>query len=139
MKKILFFIFIISCLSLQAQTQETPESLSDWLTEYGANKADKGDFTSAIEAYNKALEWNPKNNLAFYNRAVAKHNLKDYKGAISDYTKAIQLSQNNADAFYGRGVCWGSIGEIEKACIDLNNAASLGNKEAQSHKSILCK
>jgi tetratricopeptide (TPR) repeat protein len=139
MKKYILFLFIMFSLSITAQTQETPESLSDWLTEFGANKADKGEFSAAIEAYNKAIEWNPKNDLAFFNRAVAKHNLKDYKGAILDYTKAIQLSQNYANAFYGRGVCWGSIGEIDKACIDLNKAALLGSKEAQSTKTIFCK
>jgi tetratricopeptide (TPR) repeat protein len=45
-----------------------------------------GDYKDAIKHYNKALEINPKNAYAFYNRAIAKEDSEDLEGAIQDCT-----------------------------------------------------
>ena len=42
------------------------------------------------------MEINPKDADAYYNRGIAKGDLKDYYGAISDYTKAIEINPNDS-------------------------------------------
>ena len=49
-----------------------------------------GNFESAIEDYNSAIQLVPDDSLAYNNRGFAKFNLSDFKGAIDDYDKAIE-------------------------------------------------
>ena len=46
----------------------------------------------AIADFDKAIELNPKDARAYYNRGVVKDELKQYKEAIADYDKAIELN-----------------------------------------------
>jgi len=46
------------------------------------------NFNNAIDDFNKAILINPSHGLAYYNRAIAYHNLGDISTACSDYLKA---------------------------------------------------
>ena len=54
--------------------------------------------------FDKAIELDPKDANAYYNRGLAKSELKQYKEAIADYDKAIELNPKDAAAYYNRGV-----------------------------------
>ena len=60
-------------------------------------------YKEAIADYDKAIELNPKDAKAYYNRGNAKHQLKQYKEAIADYDKAIELNPKDANAYNNRG------------------------------------
>ena len=51
-------------------------------------------YENAIEDYNKAIEQNPNNELAYHNRANAKYNIGLYEEAIKDYNKVLELNPN---------------------------------------------
>jgi len=88
-----------------------------------------GDW-EAINDYNKAIELNPKHSKAYYNRGLAKGELKDYRGAIQDFNKAIELNPNYAKAYYNRGIAKILLGQEDNGCLDLSKAGELGYAEA---------
>ena len=53
-------------------------------------------YKEAIGDFDKAIELNPKDAYAYYNRGNAKHDLKQYKEAIADFDKAIELNPKDA-------------------------------------------
>ena len=65
-------------------------------------KEKTGNMYDAIEEYSKAIEINPEDASAYYNRGNKKSDLKDYRGAIKDYSKAIEIDPENASAYYNR-------------------------------------
>ena len=71
------------------------------------NKANLKDDYGAIADFTKAIELDPDDAVAYYNRGNSKRKLKDYYGAIADYTKAIELDPDVADAYYNRG--WSKV------------------------------
>src|SRR3989338_8611857 len=52
----------------------------------------------------KALETNPNDAKAYYNRGTAHYNLGDYDAAVKDLTQAIQLEPKAPDAYFNRGL-----------------------------------
>lgn len=63
-------------------------------------------YKDAIKDYEIAIRLDPKDNLAFSNRAKAKLDLEDYAGAITDYSLVIELNSRNSQSFQNRGVCY---------------------------------
>ncbi|HEV2666557.1 MAG TPA: tetratricopeptide repeat protein, partial [Blastocatellia bacterium] len=53
---------------------------------------ERRDFDGAMADFNKALELNPKDVLASYQRGVMRFERGDNDGAISDFDKAIELA-----------------------------------------------
>jgi tetratricopeptide (TPR) repeat protein len=52
------------------------------------------NIQGALADYNQAIQLEPTNALAYYNRGVVKYVfLKDKPGAIADYRKAAELAQ----------------------------------------------
>ena len=50
-------------------------------------KANLEDYRGAIDDFSKAIELNPNDGGAYYNRGLAKEALEDYRGAIHDIKK----------------------------------------------------
>jgi tetratricopeptide (TPR) repeat protein len=49
--------------------------------------ADEGLLREALENFNKAIDTNPNNHIAFFNRATIKIDLGDLEGAKNDFHK----------------------------------------------------
>jgi tetratricopeptide (TPR) repeat protein len=140
MKKV-FLIILFGVIGIIGSAQEiTKEREAEALSylEKGNAKSDNGDWKGAIEDYNKAVKFNPKNAEGYYRRALMAHNLKDYWIAINDYSNAISLNNAYADAFFGRGLCYFEVGKKDHCCIDLSKASGLGNNEAANTLANLC-
>lgn len=82
----------------------------------------EGKYEEAILLLDKAIEKDPENIYALFNRGVDKSILEDYKGAIYDYTKIIEIDSDNTLAFLNRGKnktrledYQGAIDDFEKA------------------------
>jgi len=56
----------------------------------GVEKADKGKYEDAFKAFTRAIELNPKDADAYFNRATLKVRNGDIKGASSDF----KMSEN---------------------------------------------
>ncbi len=63
----------------------------------GANKADEGLLDEALENFNKALDLNPNDAVALFNRATIKADLGDFEGAKQDFHRAKTIASENEE------------------------------------------
>ncbi|MDR2484739.1 MAG: tetratricopeptide repeat protein [Treponema sp.] len=87
------------------------------------------DYDREIAEANAALQRNPKDPTAYFNRALAYSGKGDYDQAIEDYTAAIQIpeyaSVYRAEAYNNRGRLYNKQGKREQAIADFQMAADL--------------
>lgn len=95
----------------------------------------KGEYDLAVNDYNKAIELNPKDAIAYLNRGRAFHNKTNYDLAIADFNKVIEINPkelsaylNRGDAFEKKGNPQQALGDYKKVVeIDANNEAAKNN------------
>jgi Flp pilus assembly protein TadD len=58
----------------------------------GTRCADEGNFSEALQNYNKAIELNPQDAAAFFNRGTIKVRFGDFTGARADFRNAHKLN-----------------------------------------------
>lgn len=61
------------------------------------------DAASAMQAFDKALELDPQNGTAAFERGKMKLKIGEAKGAVADFTVAILANAVNVEAYLGRG------------------------------------
>jgi Tfp pilus assembly protein PilF len=131
MKKLfLFTFFLASYTAIAQESNKTRQQEATECVERGNLKAESGDWKAALNEYNNAVGFDPKNADAYYYRALAAQNLKDYRNAVNDYSRAISLDNSNGNYFYGRGMCFYELGRKNDCCIDLSKASGLGVTDA---------
>jgi tetratricopeptide (TPR) repeat protein len=89
-------------------------------------------ITEKVENYNKFIQLNPDDALAYNNRGNAYFNLGQYQRAIEDYNEVIKLNPNDASAYFRRGFIYAKLGNDNQFTNDLKIAARLGNQTAQN-------
>ncbi|MGI9034796.1 MAG: TonB family protein [Pyrinomonadaceae bacterium] len=94
----------------------------------------KGEYDSAVAAYSKVIEMNPKNASSYISRGLSYYNKKSYNLAVSDYNKGIELSPNESIAYFNRGGAYEKLGNNQKAVADYQKAVELdaSNEEAKN-------
>ena len=70
----------------------------------GNNYGDRGDYSLALQDYNRALALNPIFSIAYFNRGYTYVQLKKYPDALTDFDEAIALSPGDEKAYFWRGV-----------------------------------
>ena len=109
-------------------SDDVKETLPEWVFQQGNFLMMLGQSDKAIEAYSHAIELNPNNAIAYYNRGTAHHSKGDLDRAIADYNKAIELNPELADAYNNRGNTCSDKGELDRAIADYNKAIELNPK-----------
>lgn len=94
---------------------------------------DKKDYQNALESYNRAVELDENNAVAYYNRGCVFSRQKEYNKAIADYSKAIELDKNYVNAYYGRGIVYGEQGKYDKAIEDYSRTIELDKNYAYAY------
>ncbi len=94
-------------------------------THQGNEKIESGDFEGAVEAYTRAIEMDPNNARAYYNRAIAFEMLGDPFNALEDYTKAIEIRPDYAEAYNNRGCLRMNERDYEEAIEDFSRAIQI--------------
>ena len=91
--------------------------------------------------YSKAIELNPNDADAYYNKGCTYGEAGEYDKAIADYSKVIEMDPSSADAYYNRGCAYSEKGEVDKAvgnlkrCIELSTDPDLAKAaEHELHK-----
>ena len=104
----------------------TIHSDADAFNNLGLVYANRGDYDSAIENYNSAIEQRPNYALAFNNRGTA-YALKDNnQQAIDDYTRSLELSPDEAwNPYTNRGNVHRKLGNFDEAIHDYLQALTL--------------
>ena len=88
---------------------------------------DGGYFEQAISDFSKAIELDPSEADAHYNRGLAYGELHRVGEAIADFEKAIELDANHAHAYYRRGLALAEHRRIAEATADLETAQRLSH------------
>jgi tetratricopeptide (TPR) repeat protein len=78
-------------------------------------------------AQSSALEVNPKDAGAYYNRGNAELDKGDFDGAIADYNRVIELDPKFTDAYGNRGFAKHAKGDLDGAIADYTRAIELGS------------
>ncbi|NJR65726.1 MAG: tetratricopeptide repeat protein [Leptolyngbyaceae cyanobacterium CRU_2_3] len=98
-----------------------------------------GNLEQAIADLNRAIQIDPNNADAYYNRGKARTEQRDAAGAIADYTESIRLDPTLAGAYGNRGLLYAETGKPADAIADLQQAAQLFQQQGdrQSYQQTL--
>jgi len=66
--------------------------------EQGVSVQNKGRLEDAVEAFEKALELDPKNGDAWFRKAFCLHELGRYKEAMDSVGKALEIDPRDTEA-----------------------------------------
>jgi tetratricopeptide (TPR) repeat protein len=94
-------------------------------TTKGLLHASNDEYNEAIVDFNKAIELNPKDALAYLFRGKVYGALGKYNEAIADLSKAIELNPKDVLAYCNRGKTYSLIGDRTRAVQDLSKAIKL--------------
>jgi len=89
-------------------------------------EAYEGKDVSELKKCDAAIERDPTNSIAYFNRAWAKYKLKDYQGSIQDNSKCVELDPSYKYAYFNRALAQyflkyfqGAIQDYSK-CIEID-------------------
>jgi tetratricopeptide (TPR) repeat protein len=93
----------------------------------------RGDLRQAIADYTQALQLQPDDGNAFYNRGFAYQGLNDTELAIKDQSEAIRLNPSDADALLARGYGYERLGNLKAAVADFSEVIRLQPDNAEAY------
>jgi tetratricopeptide (TPR) repeat protein len=83
--------------------------------------------------YTKAIEKNPKDEIAYSFRGDLKVNLEDYKGALEDYTEAIKINPKANQVYSKRGQLRDKLKDYPGAIEDYTNVIKFDRKDKDAY------
>lgn len=83
------------------------------------------NYGKSVTEFNLALQANPKNAKALYNRSVAFGLMEEYLSAIDDLDACIQINPNYMLAYYSRGYWYEFTGNYTEAAKDYEKTIQL--------------
>jgi len=128
------FILVVLLITVGCAHNKTIDGFNanEWF-EMGRQASIDNRLDNALDAYNKAIDLDPKVAKTYINRGRTYYYLGNYNQAIANYDKAIELNAEFALAYYYRGLAYSAFGNNNQAIADWKIAARLGLKEAQDH------
>jgi tetratricopeptide (TPR) repeat protein len=117
---------------LPSQTAEKiPQTSTDW-NEMGNSLTISKKYNSAIGAYKKAIEMDPKNGQPFSNLGFIYYRLGKYDFAILLYKKSIDL----LDSLKDKALSWNRLGDAYRRLGDYGNALAAYKKSSEMEPSV---
>jgi tetratricopeptide (TPR) repeat protein len=89
-------------------------------------------YEAAIASYDKALEFKPASDAAWYRRGLALSELKRYEEAIASYNKALEFKPDDADTWYYRGIVLRKVGRYEDAIASYQKALEFNGEHYEA-------
>ena len=102
----------------------------------GASYTTLGDFSHAIEDYDRALQIQPGNAVAIASKALALAKWGRYDEAIENFNRAVVLDPKNARTLLHRGNAHFDKGAYEKAILDYEAALRLDPSLPQAANNV---
>lgn len=90
-------------------------------------------YHDSIAFVESALDANPKNAIAYYNRASVKFFDGDLQSALTDVSKAIALKHDFAGAYYSRALIYGQLGAYPSALSDYDRSIQYDSTDPMSY------
>lgn len=113
--------------------EQKPDSGSYF--ELGVLHKENGNLDEAIKSLKKAIELNPKNNMAFYELGIVFEKQKNFDEAIKNYTESLRINENS-EAFESLGVCYLKKGLLKEAYRNLVRAMLLNPNKYSIYNNI---
>lgn len=98
-----------------------------------------GNYSLAVDSYNKLLDLNPDFTEAYYERAYSHFKLKDNKKAMLDIEQYLSFRAEDGKAHLLKGELELESGNIEEACSYFKRASLMHVREADKMKAKYCK
>ena len=95
-----------------------------WIKE-GFDRAQKGEFSRAIAACDRALAMQPNYALGWAARGDSLFQLKRYQRAVDDYDRATRLNPEDEKVWYNRGMALFKLQRYEEAIASFDQALAL--------------
>ena len=112
-------------LKFDAETIRREPDVADAYYKQGIDKGLAGQYTAAIDYYDKAIQLKPNYAEACHQRGSAKVRLRQYDSAIADYTQVLRIRPDYLEAYKNRGIAKTSLREYCAAIQDYDTAIRL--------------
>ena len=95
----------------------------------GLNHYNRGNYQSAINSFNQALDLGAEDPAEVYNQlGLAYHQQENFDEAIEHYTAALDINDKYADVYLNRADVYFEIGDSERAAADYQRWEGLNSK-----------
>jgi len=91
------------------------------------------EFDESLNAYSKAIEYNPTNPSTYLNRAITYSMMGKHQLSLPDFDKAIELDPNIALTYKNRAYTLLQLGQFEKSISDYDMAIKLYRYDTLSY------
>jgi len=112
----------------QKVKKDAPVNDADEYFNRGLKNFKQGNYREAIKDYNKAIELDPKNAMAYNNRDMAYIILTNPQQAIKDFERAIQMNPELVHIYLNIALCYSLQNNAAMACQWLEKAIEKGYK-----------
>jgi len=100
--------------------------------EQGLEALERGQYDLAIVYFDEAIDLDPTDARAYYNRGQAYVGKGEYEMAILDYTEVVRLDPTDGQAYNNRGAAYSRKGDYDRAIIDHAEAIRLNPAHARA-------
>lgn len=102
----------------------------------GINKLQYRDYSEAKKAFNKSLEVNPNNAIAWSNLCVLYQNEKNYPAALDAINKSLKIYSKDAQAWFNKGQTLFWMGDFNESIRCFDKAINLDPDECDDALAI---
>ncbi|GBO55044.1 high-affnity carbon uptake protein Hat/HatR [Pseudanabaena sp. lw0831] len=130
--------------SISSELQKQATKLSEYknnmqdswkITQAGVFQ-NQGKYDDALKILNKALQDNPRNNIAFLNRGDIYYDKKNYVKAEADYKAVLQVDDQDRIAYNNLGYALSRQNKLDEAIIAYRQAIALDPKYANPYNGL---
>jgi tetratricopeptide (TPR) repeat protein len=101
--------------------------------EQGVDKAQAGQLEEAIKLFDKSIELNADEFVAWYNRGIAKSMLDRYEEALPDFEQTLILYPDYKKGYLNRGTTKKHLTDYEGALADYSHAIQLDKNYSDAY------
>ncbi len=106
--------------------------VSDFFNARGGLHMRMGNLDAGLADFERAVQANPADAMAYCNRGAAHSRLGDVDAAIADYGLAIQHEPNYPNSYANRAYAYYKVGQYEKGIADCDKALALRPNHANT-------